>query len=140
MKTNAVMSMVNPSTDALMSKVDSRYGLVVLAARRARQLMAGAEAKAENLSTKNVTNALEEIAEGKITYEIAKDFPEEPEEEINEEDLDEFDDEMYRIPEITDWDDDVPEPETEEEEIEEDTVAEETGAEEASPEEPQEEP
>ena len=80
MKTNVVMSMVNPSTDALMTKVDSRYGLVVLAARRARLLMTGAEVKAKNKSTKSVTNALEEIAEGKITYEIAKDFPEEPEE------------------------------------------------------------
>ena len=39
MKTNTVeMSMVNPSTDELMKKVDSRYGLVVLAAKRARQL------------------------------------------------------------------------------------------------------
>ena len=79
MKTNVVMSMVNPSTDALMTKVDSRYGLVVLAARRARQLMMGAEVKAKNQSTKNVTNALEEIVEGKITYEIAKDFREEEE-------------------------------------------------------------
>ena len=79
MKTNVVMSMVNPSTDALMGKVDSRYGLVVLAARRARQLMMGAEVKAKNQSTKNVTNALEEIVEGKITYEIVKELHEEQE-------------------------------------------------------------
>lgn len=77
MKTSVVMSMVNPSTDALMTKVDSRYGLVVLAARRARQLMTGAEVKAKNQSTKNVTNALEEIVEGKITYKIVKDSREE---------------------------------------------------------------
>ena len=72
MKTNTVeMSMVNPSTDELMKKVDSRYGLVVLAAQRARQLLDGAELKATKAhSTKNVTNALEEIAEGKITYEL----------------------------------------------------------------------
>ena len=89
MKTNVVMSMVNPSTDALMTKVESRYGLVVLAARRARLLMTGAEAKAKNKSTKSVTNALEEIAEGKITYEIAKDFPEEPEEGMEEDYFDE---------------------------------------------------
>lgn len=82
MKANVVMSMVNPSTDVLMTKVESRYGLVVLAARRARQLMSGAELKAENQSTKNVTNALEEIAEGKISYEISKDYREdEPEQE-----------------------------------------------------------
>ena len=63
MRTNTVeMSMVNPSTDTLMKKVDSRYGLVVLAAKRARQLLDGAELKA--------TKALEEIAEGKISYEL----------------------------------------------------------------------
>ena len=44
---------------------------VVLAAKRARQLLDGAELKATKAhSTKNVTNALEEIAEGKITYEL----------------------------------------------------------------------
>lgn len=72
MKTNNVeMSMVNPSTDALMKKVDSRYGLVVLGAKRARQLLDGAELLATKArSTKNVTNALEEIAEGEITYKL----------------------------------------------------------------------
>ena len=63
-------SMVNPSTDALLEKTDSRYGLVVLAARRARQLLSGDELKVKSVSKKNVTNALEEILEGKITYEI----------------------------------------------------------------------
>lgn len=63
-------SMVNPSTDALMGKMDSRYGLVVLAARRARELLSGEELKVKSVSKKNVTNALEEILEGKITYEI----------------------------------------------------------------------
>ena len=72
MRTNTVeMSMVNPSTDTLMKKGDSRYGLVVLAAKRARQLLDGAELKETKArSTKNVTNALEEIAEGKISYEL----------------------------------------------------------------------
>lgn len=69
--TNVVTtSMVNPSTDALLEKIDTRYGLVVLAARRARELLAGDELKVKSNSTKNVTNALEEILEGKITYEI----------------------------------------------------------------------
>ena len=71
MRTNTVeMSMVNPSTDTLMKKVDSRYGLVVLAAKRARQLLDGAELKETKARSKNVTNALEEIAEGKISYEL----------------------------------------------------------------------
>jgi len=73
-KQEVVMSMVNPSTDKLMTKVDSRYGLVVLAARRARQLLDGAELKATQArSTKNVTNALEEIAEGEISYTLQKE-------------------------------------------------------------------
>ena len=72
-KQNQVMSMVNPSTDYLMTKVDSRYGLVVCGATRARQLLDGAEPQAELQSTKNVTNALEEIAEGKINYVIKKE-------------------------------------------------------------------
>ncbi|MDY4697790.1 DNA-directed RNA polymerase subunit omega [Selenomonas montiformis] len=70
---NPEMSMVNPSTDTLMTKVDSRYGLVVCASKRARQLLDGEELKEiKSKSTKNVTNALEEIAEGKISYKISK--------------------------------------------------------------------
>jgi len=71
-KDNEPMSMVNPSTDKLMGEVDSRYGLVVCAAKRARQLLDGAENKARRQSTKNVTNALEEIAEGEVNYTFAK--------------------------------------------------------------------
>jgi DNA-directed RNA polymerase subunit omega len=70
---NPEMSMVNPSTDTLMSQVDSRYGLVVCASKRARQLLDGEELKElKSKSTQNVTNALEEIAEGKINYRISK--------------------------------------------------------------------
>ena len=70
---NPEMSMVNPSTDTLMKQVDSRYGLVVCASKRARQLLSGEELKElKSKSTKNVTNALEEIAEGKINYKISK--------------------------------------------------------------------
>ncbi|MFA6850505.1 MAG: DNA-directed RNA polymerase subunit omega [Selenomonadaceae bacterium] len=66
------MDMVNPSMDTLLKKVDSKYTLVVLAAKRARQLLDGAEVKVNIKSTKNVTNALEEVAEGKICYERMK--------------------------------------------------------------------
>ena len=73
MKAIDPMSMVNPSTDALLTKVDSRYGLVVLAAKRARQLLDGGVLKVQQQSTKDVTNALEEIVEGKISYHISKE-------------------------------------------------------------------
>ncbi len=71
-KNNEPMSMVNPSTDKLMTKVDSRYGLVVCAAKRAREINDGADIEAVKQSTKNVSNALEEIAEGKVSYKLAK--------------------------------------------------------------------
>ncbi len=67
------MDMVNPTTDELLKKVDSKYTLVVLAAKRARQLLDGAELKVSMKSTKNVTNALEEIIEDRIKYERTKE-------------------------------------------------------------------
>ncbi len=67
------MDMVNPTMDELLKKVDSKYTLVVLAAKRARELLDGAELKVSMKSTKNVTNALEEIIEDRITYERTKE-------------------------------------------------------------------
>lgn len=58
--------------DQLLPKVDSKYTLVVLAAKRARQILDGSKVKSVLQSTKNVTNALEEVAEDKITYERIK--------------------------------------------------------------------
>ncbi|MFD1426639.1 DNA-directed RNA polymerase subunit omega [Kroppenstedtia sanguinis] len=55
--------MLYPSIDKLMSKADSKYTLVILAAKRARQLLEGASPKLEPRSHKNVGVALEEIAE-----------------------------------------------------------------------------
>ena len=68
------MDMVTPS---ILKKMDSRYALVVLAAKRARQLMEDESIlkSDENMrSNKNVTNALEEIAEGKITFKRSKEL------------------------------------------------------------------
>ncbi|MGL6015719.1 MAG: DNA-directed RNA polymerase subunit omega [Selenomonadaceae bacterium] len=64
--------MVNPSMDTLLKKVDSKYTLVVLAAKRAREILDGSEVQVAEKSTKNVTNALAEIAEDKIGYERTK--------------------------------------------------------------------
>lgn len=66
------MDIVNPSIDELMPKVDSKYTLVVLAAKRARQILDGSEVESDKVSKKNVTNALEEIVEDKITFQRVK--------------------------------------------------------------------
>lgn len=64
--------MADPSINKLLDVVDSRYTLVVLAAKRARQLLGGEEPKVAAKSTKDVTIALEEIAEGDILYRRSK--------------------------------------------------------------------
>ena len=64
--------MADPSINKLLDVVDSRYTLVVLTAKRARQLLGGEEPKVAAKSTKDVTIALEEIAEGDILYRRSK--------------------------------------------------------------------
>jgi DNA-directed RNA polymerase subunit omega len=64
--------MIHPSLDILVKKVDSKYTLVVFAAKRARELMSGDAPLVECKSNKPVTVALEEIAQGKIVYERTK--------------------------------------------------------------------
>lgn len=61
--------MMEPSLDLLMRKVDSKYALVVTAAKRARQLMAGEEKLVPGESEKPVTVALEEIAQNYVHCE-----------------------------------------------------------------------
>ena len=63
------MDIVHPSMDQLLPKVDSKYTLV---AKRARQILAGSSVKSVLQSHKDVTNALEEVAEDKITFARVK--------------------------------------------------------------------
>lgn len=62
------MSMVDPSIDYLAEKVDSKYTLVILAAKRARELTK----PSVNAPEKEVSTALKEIADDVITYERTK--------------------------------------------------------------------
>ncbi|GAW93952.1 DNA-directed RNA polymerase subunit omega [Calderihabitans maritimus] len=63
--------MNQPSLDQLMKYVDSKYTLVVVAAKRARMLTAEAKNGEEEVK-KPVTIALHEIGEGKIRWERTK--------------------------------------------------------------------
>lgn len=60
--------MLNPSVNALLEKVDSRYTLVVATAKRAREIINGSERLTKVNSNKPVTIATHEIANDKITY------------------------------------------------------------------------
>ena len=60
--------MIYPSINSLLTKVDSRYTLVVLASKRARQIMDGSPKLTRCPSEKPVTLAIHEIDENKVTY------------------------------------------------------------------------
>jgi DNA-directed RNA polymerase subunit omega len=60
--------LIFPDIKELMEKMDSRYTLVVAAAKRARQLTDGAVKMTRARADKPVTIAIHEIAEGKIRF------------------------------------------------------------------------
>ena len=76
--------MIRPRIDELMENVDTRYALVIVAAKRARQInnyhhQLGEGTfddfpppLVESRSKNYLTMALEEIAEGKLKYSYAK--------------------------------------------------------------------
>ena len=64
--------MTQPSLDELIKKVDSKYTLVVAAAKRGRELMDGRPSLIQTATTKPVSVALEEIHAGRIGFERTK--------------------------------------------------------------------
>jgi len=65
--------MIYPSLSKLMEKVDSRYSLVVATAKRARELVEGAEPLVRCGQDKPVTIAINEIYNSSITFDEASD-------------------------------------------------------------------
>ncbi len=59
-----------PSLEKSLDNVSNRYMLVVLAAKRARQLNRGAKPQVEIRYKKPTSLALEEIAEAKVGYRV----------------------------------------------------------------------
>jgi DNA-directed RNA polymerase subunit omega len=62
--------MAFPSLESALSKVSNRYMLVVLAAKRARQLNRGAPPRVETRYRKPTSSALEEISAAKVEYRV----------------------------------------------------------------------
>ena len=58
--------MVKPTVTELLKKVNNRFGLVVITAKRARQLSNGDSPLTNKVEDSNVTLAAVEIAEGKV--------------------------------------------------------------------------
>ncbi len=60
--------MLTPSVDSLKDKIDSKYTLVTLASKRARQMQEdGTRLLTSYTSKKNVGKALEEVAAGVLS-------------------------------------------------------------------------
>ncbi|HEY3247680.1 MAG TPA: DNA-directed RNA polymerase subunit omega [bacterium] len=64
--------MIKPPLEALLDRVENKYALVIVAAKRARQLKDGALPMVDVDSGNPVTIALEEIAAGKIRFELPR--------------------------------------------------------------------
>lgn len=68
--------MRQPPIDNLIKRTDSKYALVVAAAKRARMITEGSPPLTEKASnaeiSKPVSLALEEIADGKLVFESPK--------------------------------------------------------------------
>lgn len=58
--------MVRPTVTELLKKVNNRFGLVVVTAKRARQLSNGDKPLTNKIEDSNVTLAAVEISEGKV--------------------------------------------------------------------------
>jgi DNA-directed RNA polymerase subunit omega len=65
--------MIYPSIDVLLEKFDSKYTLVIAAAKRGRQLRNGSRKTIPENYSKEVTTALREIEVGNIEYERIRD-------------------------------------------------------------------
>ena len=65
--------MIEPKIDDLLAAVDSKYSLVILSAKRARQLNRGASVRVDSRHKKPTSLALEEIAAAKVEYRVKDD-------------------------------------------------------------------
>jgi len=63
---------IKPPLEALLDRVENKYELVIVAAKRARQLKEGALPMVDVDSGNPVTVALEEIAAGKIRFDLPR--------------------------------------------------------------------
>ena len=62
-----------PSLEQALNKVSNRYLLVVLAAKRARQLNRGAASRVETKHKKPTSTSMEEIAAAKVEYRVKEE-------------------------------------------------------------------
>lgn len=70
--------MARVTVEDCLDNVDNRFQLVLVATKRARQILLGAEPFLETENDKPTVIALREIADGMVTRDILNDKPAEP--------------------------------------------------------------
>jgi len=60
--------MIEPSIDELLEKVESRYMLVTIISKRAREIVAGDDIMVDTEDKKPINIAIQEFNEGRIVY------------------------------------------------------------------------
>lgn len=67
--------MIYPTLNSLMTKVDSKYTLVVAVAKRARQLVAGEKPiiDEESAAERPISTAIREVDEGLVNYKRTRE-------------------------------------------------------------------
>ena len=61
-------SLISPSIDSLLEKVENKYVLALLSAKRARELFDGDDVTIDEYYINKVTTAINEIDQCKVTY------------------------------------------------------------------------
>ena len=74
-----------PTVTELLTKAENRYELVIMTAKRARQIAEGAEKLTDVNEESNVTIAANEIAEGKVKIDKGEEAFEEMVVDVDEE-------------------------------------------------------
>lgn len=62
--------MARITVEDCLERVDNRFSLVILVAKRAKQLIKGDEPTVKSPGNKQVVTALREVAEGKVTFDV----------------------------------------------------------------------
>ncbi len=66
--------MARVTVEDCLERVPNRFALVLLVARRAKQLLKGAEMTVATKQNKNVVCALREVAAGNVKFDIAEEL------------------------------------------------------------------
>ena len=82
---NELIEAVNKNTDESGEEpiINSRYSIVIAAAKRARQIIGGEEPMIETPSGKPLSSAVEELYEGKVNIIGEEDIDEEKIEDVD---------------------------------------------------------